>query len=444
MAKQSESEFEKLVADALAHHRARRLEQAEAAYRAALELSPGHPAVTHNLGVLAAAQGRHGSAIGHFDQVIAAEPQYASAHYNRGVALEALGRSQEALQAFSRACAIEPEHYQAHRALGFLWLAEGERGRALDHFARTYELRRGEDRSGIAAKSLTFATRDKLQHDSDQFRYLSGRSRDRQRFEMMARLYADLAADFPEQATRLSEEQLELLGEDYNTAINIAGAPELADRAVSERADHDAIVRGFRERATGAVYFDDLLTPKALLGLQRYLLESTVWHDFSHIGGFVASYLEDGLACPLVLQIVDELRGTFPELLAKHPLSQAWAFKGLESRAAIDAHADDAAVSINFWVTPDAANLNPGHGGLLVCRVPPPAAWEVKDYEADRERVVAFLEQNAEDTLLVPYRENRAVLFESRLFHRSDAPKFASGYENRRINLTLLFGRHQS
>jgi hypothetical protein len=43
--------------------------------------------------------------------------------------------------------------------------------------------------------------------------------------------------------------------------------------------------------------------------------------------------------------------------------------------------------------------------------------------------------------MIVPYRENRAVLFESRLFHRSDAPHFAPGYENRRINVTLLFGR---
>jgi len=42
----------------------------------------------------------------------------------------------------------------------------------------------------------------------------------------------------------------------------------------------------------------------------------------------------------------------------------------------------------------------------------------------------------------VPYRENRAVLFESRLFHRSGVTDFATGYENHRINLTLLFGRH--
>jgi hypothetical protein len=62
-------------------------------------------------------------------------------------------------------------------------------------------------------------------------------------------------------------------------------------------------------------------------------------------------------------------------------------------------------------------------------------------YDADKHEVAAFMARHAGDTLIVPYRENRAVLFESRLFHRSDAPHFAPGYENRRINVTLLFGR---
>jgi hypothetical protein len=170
-------------------------------------------------------------------------------------------------------------------------------------------------------------------------------------------------------------------------------------------------------------------------------LESTIWHDFSHIGGFVASYLEDGLACPLLLQIVDETRRAFPELLGAHPLTQAWAFKGLEAKAAIDAHADDAAISVNFWVTPDHANINPGRGGLVVCRAAPPVAWQVRGYDADKDAIAAFLHQHSDDSLVVPYRENRAVLFEARLFHRSDSPEFAAGYENHRINLTLLFGR---
>jgi tetratricopeptide (TPR) repeat protein len=437
------SPFEQLIAGAVAHHEAGRLDQAEAAYRDALRLSPGHAAVTHNLGVIAAAKGRHREAIAHFDTAIAAEPQYATAHYNRASALQALGQSREALQGFTQVCAIDPGHYDAHRALGFLWLAEGDRGRALDHFARTYELRRGDDRSGIAAKSLTWAARDKLLHDAAQFRYVAERRRDPLRFEALARNYEAVAEGVPDKAVPLSGEQLDALGEDYNTAIHVGSAPEIAGRAVSERPDRDALVQRFREREAGAVWFDGLLTPAALAALKRHLLESTIWHDFSHIGGFVASYLEDGLASPLLLQIADEIRSTFPDLLGPHPLSQAWAFKGLKATAAVEEHADDAAVSLNFWVTPDHANRNPDGGGLVVCRVPPPAAWQVHGYDADKAAIAAFLDRQAADNLVVPYRENRAVLFESRLFHRSGATDFAAGYENHRINLTLLFGRHK-
>lgn len=435
------TEFQRLAAEAVDIHRSGQLEQAEAAYRKALGIQPGHPVVTHNLGVVLAARGDHQGAAACFDRAIKADPQYASAHFNRGVALQVLGEDEAALQAFIRTCAIEPEHYAAHRALAFAWLAAGHCGRALDHFARTYELRRGEDRSGIAAPSLTSATQDKLLHDAEQFRYLAGRRRDGQRFEILARLYLDVAKDLPREATPLADEQLDQLGQDYNTAINVWSAPEMAGRAVNERDDRDVIMQRFRAGGAGATFFDDLLTPQALTALRRFLLESTIWHDFSHIGGFVASYLEDGLACPLVLQIANELRSTLPEVLGPHPLSQAWAFKGLKGEAAIDAHADDGLISVNFWVTPDEANLDPDSGGLLVCRTPPPSGWQMRGYDADRDEVIAFLQQNAGNTLKAAYRDNRAVLFESQLFHRSDGPKFKSGYEEHRINLTMLFGR---
>jgi tetratricopeptide (TPR) repeat protein len=433
----------KLIADAAMHHRAGRLPEAEAAYLAVLNVAPGHPATLHNLGVIAGARGQPQAAIDRFDAAIAAEPNYAAAHYNRAVACHALGRTEEAMFGFTRACAVDPGHYDAHRALGFLWLARGERDRALDHFARTYELRRGEDRIGIAASSLSHARRDKLLHDAEQFQFLAPRYRYGQRFAILARAYEQAATEIGPGVTELSARQLELLDDDYNTAIHISAAPACAEAAISERPDREAILQAFRTRNAGAVCFDDLLTASALNRLKKYLLESTVWHDFSHIGGFVASYLEDGLASPLLLQIADELRSTFPEILGPHPLSQAWAFKGLDTNAAIEAHADDGAVSVNFWVTPDAANLRPGGGGLAVCRVPPPADWLLTGYHADKSKVAAFLAQHAGDTLIVPYRENRAVLFESRLFHRSDAPHFAPGYENRRINVTLLFGRRQ-
>ena len=438
MAPQRSDEFHALVADAMAHVQAGRPAQAERAYRAALALAPGDPAVTHNLGVTIAAQGRHREAISCFEAALRADPTYVSAHYNRAVALLRLDDPQQAIKSLTRAAQLEPQHYEAHRVLAFLWLAQGERGRALDHFARTYELRRGDDRTAMARKSLTTATRHKLDHDAEQFRYLSQHTRERLRFELLARSYRAVAEQLSNETTPLSDAQFDMLGDDYNTAIHTREAPEIAGSAVNKRADQTALTAQFDGQ--GAIFVDDLLTPPALDSLRRYLLESTIWHDFSHIEGFVASYLEDGLACPLVLQIADELRHAFPEILGAHAPSQAWAFKGLQAQAAVDVHADDAAVSVNFWVTPTEANRKPGSGGLVVCLAPPPSDWQIKDYDADQARIVTFLEQNAGNSLRVPYAQNRAVLFRSRLFHHSDRPDFAPGYENHRINLTLLYG----
>ncbi|MGH6670902.1 MAG: tetratricopeptide repeat protein [Xanthobacteraceae bacterium] len=420
------------------HLQAGRLAEAEGACRAALAVAPDDPFVTHNLGVALAAQGRHREAIGRFAEALRGDPGFVSAHYNRGVALMAIGDTGEASKAFTRATVLEPQHYEAHRALGFLWLSKGVRGRALDHFARTYELRRGDDRTTIARKSLTTATRPKLEHDAEQFSYLAQRTRDRSRFELLSRSYRAVAEQLTDDVITLSDAQIDVLGEDYNTPVHLHAAPEVAGGAVNERTDLPLLTACFQ--ADGAVSVDDLVTPQALISLQRFLLESTIWHDFSHVGGFLASYLEDGLACPLLLQIADELRRAYPEILGQHALCQAWAFKGLRTQSAVDIHADDAAVSVNFWVTPTGANLDPAHGGLVVCRVPPPEDWKIEGYGADRQRIVTFLARSADNELVIPYRQNCAVLFRSRLFHYSDVPMFASGYENHRINLTLLYG----
>ena len=38
---------------------------------------------------------------------------------------------------------------------------------------------------------------------------------------------------------------------------------------------------------------------------------------------------------------------------------------------------------------------------------------------------------------------NRAVIFNSNLFHETDKIDFKDGYENRRINVTMLFGKRE-
>ena len=53
----------------------------------------------------------------------------------------------------------------------------------------------------------------------------------------------------------------------------------------------------------------------------------------------------------------------------------------------------------------------------------------------------SFINENNARSQRVPYRENRCVLFDSKLFHTTDEIHFKPGYCNRRVNVTLLFGK---
>ena len=432
---------------AMAHHQAGRLLEAETGYLTLLKHNPDDPSLLHNLGVLAAEQERTEDAVDYFNRALSIVPDYVSAHFNKGVALRSLGRSKDALQSFRRTTALDPGFYEAHLALANLWMSEGRCDRALDHFARILELRRGEDRTGIVADSMKTTTRLKLRHDADQLRHISKGHWDAERFAALARTYDAIADKISpnyknNEEIELTVDQLSDLGGSYNSPYALADAPELSSGTLNSELDLTGIQNQYLNSIPGVAWFDDLLQLKALELLQRYLLKSTIWCDFTHIGGCLATYLEDGLACPLILQIADDLRAAFPEILGDLSLKQIWAFKAIdtETHTGIDVHADDGVVSVNFWMTPDAANEMPGHSGLIVHRMPPPARWEINDYSSDLIKIRNFLKKNDSETITVPYKQNRAVIFESRLFHESDFTKFQPGYKNHRINLTILFG----
>lgn len=428
------------LSKAIAFQNDGRFAEAEQSYRDALAISPEHQGSRHNLAVLMARRGDARGALPFFDQLIKVNPGYVSAHFNRARALHSLGRREEGLQGFNNVINLDPDHYEAHRALGFLQLEAGNRARSLDHFARTYEINRAGGHSKQSMDSLRTGSKYKLEHDANMFWHLSAGARDGHRFEMLARRYNQVAGELCAECVELSQPQLDMLGEDYNTPIHLVDAPEITGGAVNPNVAWAQLDRQLSDDRRSVVWADELLTSAALASIQRLLMESTVWHDFTHIDGFVASYLEDGLACPLVLQIADEVRQLLPGLMAGRHLTQAWAFKALCGDRPIALHADDAHLSLNFWLTPRIANQCPDTGGLTIYRALPPDDWSVVEYNEDQLRIREFVEQYRHSRMDIPYRQNRAVLFNSRLFHGTHAPDFAPGYHNHRVNITMLFG----
>ena len=143
------------------------------------------------------------------------------------------------------------------------------------------------------------------------------------------------------------------------------------------------------------MFIDNLLTQEALTELRAFCLESTIWkRDYQN--GYIGTFLANGFACPLLLQIAEELRSRFPRIFQQHQLVQAWAFKHDSALRGLNMHADAAAVNVNFWITPNDANRNSDNGGLVVWDKEAPDDWDFAEFNNDKNRhkIQEFLEEN--------------------------------------------------
>ncbi len=213
----------------------------------------------------------------------------------------------------------------------------------------------------------------------------------------------------------------------------------LPPSCLRERNDWASVAENFAKE-DGIACVDDLLSPAALAQLQRFCLLSTVWRQPNR-HGYVGGLAEHGFFSALLLRIATELKQALPELLKDHYLTYWWGFVYQHQRPGTDIHADQSDISLNLWITPDAANLSPGGAGLDLWNVNAPRDWTFSEYNAGSHRIRMFLTQAGARPKSFSYRENRALLFRGSLFHQTAKGQFASGFQNRRRNITWLFRR---
>jgi hypothetical protein len=143
----------------------------------------------------------------------------------------------------------------------------------------------------------------------------------------------------------------------------------------------------------------------------------------------------------LWFQVGNAIRDSFPSVLGDLSFRMAWAFKydhETGNDRGIDTHSDKGRVSVNLWVTEDAANLDPESGGLVLYDKAPPDDWAFHAYNQNTSRIMEYLGSDP-PFARVPHRQNRALLFLGRRFHRTDRIVFRKGYRYRRINVTFLY-----
>ena len=125
-------------AAAVAHHRAGRLDEAEALYRQVLARAPNQVDSLHLLGVLSSQRGDFETAVTLIKRAIAQKQAtpVAEFHNNIGIAYNGLGRRDEARRHFSLAVRLKPGYAEACNNLGALLNEEGDYDGAEENFRR--------------------------------------------------------------------------------------------------------------------------------------------------------------------------------------------------------------------------------------------------------------------------------------------------------------------
>ena len=338
-----------------------------------------------------------------YRQVLMLRPGFAEAFASLALVLFRQGRTAEAIGAFRQALEIAPDNSDTLYKLGNLLLREGEAGEA--RIAESFACFRRHARLtfGTGGKGADVAHR--IKHDREQQDYLA-------------------------QTCGIKE-----------WTFHLADGERIASRTVNA-ANVAKATEEWNSSSPRIIVIDNLLGEEALEKLRRYCWGSTIWRE-THAEGYLTAMPEHGLACPLIAQIDEDMRAAYPGILGAHLLRYLWAFKYDSQLSGVGTHADPSVVTFNFWITADESNLDPEHGGLTVWNVATPSGLKTQQYIGDTAGCQAYLARAGAKSITIPYRSNRAVVFASDLFHETDRMHFKDGYTNRRINLTMLYGRRQ-
>jgi predicted O-linked N-acetylglucosamine transferase (SPINDLY family) len=125
---------------ALEHHRAGRLQEAEALYRQILQAQPNYPDALHLLGVIAHQVGQHHTAVDFINRAIGLNPNVAEFHNNIGEAYRALDKLEEATGHYRQAMTLKPTYAEPFNNLGIVLSLRGQTEEAVAQYRRALAL----------------------------------------------------------------------------------------------------------------------------------------------------------------------------------------------------------------------------------------------------------------------------------------------------------------
>ena len=409
------------------------------AYQRAIDIDRGNADAYSNLGVVLLEQSKIDKAINAFRKATMLNSAHPHAFANLSIALHEQGEDEQAAVYFEQAIKRSPIDADIYSNFAMVRIHQQRFDDALALLAKAAALNQDHD---IPLTNPVTVPAYRIKHDQEQMTLL------RQR-HLLTPAFADYA-DYLDNlrnydsaktgALQLDGDDIKKIAPSYNRLVHVPNHTLLAGPLLNVDLECVRIERDYLASKPEVVYVDDFLSQPTLRAIRNFCLEATVWKK-EYSNGYLGATLKDGFASPLILQISEELRTKFPAIFGTHMLEQAWAFKYDSTMKGINVHADFAAVNVNFWITRDAACLDPERGGLIIWDIAAPKDWSFQSYNGDERQIRRFLSESGAKSIRVPYRENRCVIFNSTLFHETDRFEFNDAYEDRRINVTFLYGK---
>ena len=459
---------------ALKNHQENKLDVAQDLYNQVLEIDPNHLGAHNNLGVSFKALGQNQKAKECYQKVIKIDPNNVDANYNLGVALQILGQNQKAKECYEKAIKIDPNYANAYNNLGNLLNEAGEFKKAISCFEKAIEIDPNytKAQSNLAAvhikqledidlalsssyktltmhqNTFTLNTQNislfRLKHDAQQAEYLSLKNHKINGIDEFQKVGNEILSR--KENKNNSNTKVLLTPDEVNSLLPFYKADlvyqtkEISGSCINPNKNWLDVEDEYLNSSNQIMFIDDFLSEEALIELREFCLVSKVWNK-EYNNKYLGAFSDAGFISPIHLQIAIDLKEKLPKLFGPHKLGKFWGFKyDTTLGKGINIHADFAIHNLNFWITPDEYNNKKDTGGLKVYDAPAPDNWTFSDYNNNSGKIYKFLKDNNSNCTNVPYKFNRAVLFNSAYFHETDEIDFKDEYKGRRINNTYLFG----
>ena len=461
----------------LVFHSIRELEKAKKCYQKAINVKPNYLDAYNNIGLILKELDDLKNSKSAFLKALKLDPNCLEAIFNLGLVYRELGAFEDSVNCYKKVIKIKPNFVVAHNSLGNVYKKKGEYNKAIEHFKTALKLSPNSIDAQVNISNIYISQLDnfenaieasykalnmhhenaefyyktiplyRLKHDVEQAKYLSSKNIKQDGINKFIKLGSEILSRKENKYIKSGiTKNIKINKDEENTLLPfyksnyIYKAPHISSGCINPNKNWESVEDEYFNSQKQIIYIDNFLSDQAAKELQKFCLRSKIWIEEKQ-NSYLGSFSDKGFISSLHLQIAKELKNKLPRLFGKHRLGRFWAFKyDTTLGKGINIHADFALINLNFWITPDEYNNNKLGGGLKVYDVAAPQDWSFRKYNTNAEEIYKFLKSKNANCVNIPYKFNRAVLFNSDYFHETDKINFQDEYEARRINITYLFG----